>query len=130
MADASNESGFTNVAMDVGETVDDIGVHQPDKQTIGNTTELSLRADKLSAMATGSCSGAWPMSDAVVDVGNETTTSAVVGGGNEFSRDRPFSASMRSRATVASNRSRASMSSSITTSDFTSGNLFSYKVCL
>lgn len=96
--------------------------------TTGGSTdddELRLRVDKLTT------------NEAATSATVSGTTSVVVGGGSSsddgfgsagFSRDRPYSASMRSRATVASSRSRVSMSPSLMLSDYSSQNLFSYRV--
>jgi len=129
---ADIDGGQTNLAMDVSEHDDNVENEENARTVVdaskppnhGGYDELSLRVDKL-INETGN--GVWiadntaQNDNAVVDVNDQTPT---VG----FSRDRPFSASQRSRTTVASSRSRVSMSPSITTSEFTSKNLFSHKV--
>lgn len=134
MADV--DGGHENLAMDVVDEMENIESEENSSTVLdaskppdsSGTEELQLRVDMLTTTETGS--GVWIPDDivknddkAVVDIGDQTSQVS-------FSRERPFSASMRSRATVASSRSRVSMSPSITTSDFISNNLFSHKVGL
>jgi len=50
------------------------------------------------------------------------------GGAPNVYRQRPYSSSMISRRTASSTKSRASLSPSITTSEYASKNMFSYRV--